>query len=144
MFPVSWHPALAPLSTTASKQPGKRNGWNGLRKLGIPEEVVECMVIDPTPEILTQMKLDGKKPIPVYFEKRTDRDLLGYTITGKFDMCLDGELHDFKSTSVWSYIMGGKDEDYRFQGQCLPLAQSPTSSPKTTCTSNSSSRTGRP
>lgn len=31
-------------------------------------------------------------------------------------MVLDGTLHDFKSTSTFSYTKGSKDEDYRLQG----------------------------
>jgi hypothetical protein len=42
-----------------------------------------------------------------------------YTITGRFDILAyrDGlyVLRDIKTTSVWSYILGGKDEEYRKQ-----------------------------
>lgn len=43
-----------------------------------------------------------------------------YKVTGKFDVLTQEEngtftLRDIKTTSVWSYILGGKDEDYERQ-----------------------------
>ena len=40
-----------------------------------------------------------------------------WTVTGKFDMLVDNHdgtwhLRDIKTTSVWVYVLGGKDEDY--------------------------------
>lgn len=56
-------------------------------------------------------------------ERRVVRELTiegqVWKITGKFDILVqDGDkftLRDIKSTSVWSFIFGGKDEDYRTQ-----------------------------
>ena len=57
-------------------------------------------------------------------ETRVERFLsignVTYTITGKFDILVDNgdetwTLRDIKTTSVWAYIFGGKDEDYRAQ-----------------------------
>lgn len=42
-----------------------------------------------------------------------------FTVTGKYDLLVfeDGKwiLRDIKTTSVWAFIYGGKDEDYRTQ-----------------------------
>lgn len=79
-----------------------------LRTLGYPDNVIDKIRINP--------KNVEPGTIPVYLEQRGERELRGYKISGKFDMCIDGELQDTKSTSVWSYIKGNKDEDYRLQG----------------------------
>lgn len=54
-------------------------------------------------------------------ENRLSREVemgaVTYTVTGKYDIldCHDDgtfTLRDIKTTSVWSYVLGGKDEDY--------------------------------
>lgn len=92
---------------------GIEKAWKGdykesMRKLGYPENLIQRIRINPeeiTPDI-----------IPVWLEQRFERELMGYAITGKFDMILEGVIHDFKSTSVYSKISGSKDEDYALQG----------------------------
>lgn len=89
---------------------------SGMRKLGYPATVTENLVINPTPEQIAA----NPKIIPVWFEQRTIREITvgnhTWKIGGKFDTVLQGRLFDNKSTSVWSYIKGGKDDDYRDQG----------------------------
>lgn len=80
-----------------------------LRKLGIPEEVIASILINPTDEELYE------GCIPVYFEIRNERQLAGWNITGKFDAVADGRVHDFKSTGTYSYTKGTKDTDYLLQ-----------------------------
>lgn len=56
-------------------------------------------------------------------EQRTSRvltvDNVAYNITGKYDLLIENDgihtIRDIKTTSVWAYIYGGKDEDYRTQ-----------------------------
>lgn len=79
-----------------------------LRKLGYPENLIEAIRINPEEE--------EPDTIPIYLEQRVEREIMGYTISGKFDMMLEGSIHDFKSTSVYSWIKGSKDEDYALQG----------------------------
>lgn len=79
-----------------------------LRLLGYPDEVIDKMVINP--------KDPSEVEYPIYLEQRMYRNFRGYTITGKFDMIINGHLHDHKSTSAWSYILGSKDSDYAMQG----------------------------
>jgi hypothetical protein len=85
-----------------------RNPQNILRNLGYPEKLAERIVINPD-------KIEDNQ-IPVWLEHRGQKTIDGYDISGKFDMVIDGQLYDFKSTSVYSYISGSKDEDYKLQG----------------------------
>lgn len=80
-----------------------------LTKLGVPEDVQKSILINPKPEDLYE------GCIPVYFEQRSVREFMGYRITGKYDAVADGRVNDTKSTGVFSYMKGGKDEDYRKQ-----------------------------
>lgn len=80
---------------------------SSMRKLGYPEKLIQQIVINPN-EVKEGM-------LPVYIEQRHQREILGYQISGKFDMILEGEVHDFKSTSVFA-LKGTKDDDYRLQG----------------------------
>lgn len=80
-----------------------------LKKLGVPDDVIACILVNPTPDEL----FDGC--IPVYLEQRAVREFMGYRITGKFDAIADGRVNDTKSTGVFSYMKGNKDEDYRKQ-----------------------------
>lgn len=87
-----------------------------LKRLGFSQETIDRIVINPTPE-----ELRGRNDaIVVYFEQRGFKDIevngTTYTIGGKFDMVADGIVQDFKSTSVWSWIKGTKDDDYAQQG----------------------------
>lgn len=52
----------------------------------------------------------------VHIEERNTKRLDGYLIGGKFDMVINGQLFDFKSTSVWTWINNDKNEDYQLQG----------------------------
>lgn len=84
---------------------------DALTKLGIPEQVQNAILINPTPEEL-EARPDG---IPLYFEQRSVREFNGWRITGKFDQIADGRVQDTKSTGVFSYMKGTKDKDYRDQ-----------------------------
>lgn len=48
----------------------------------------------------------------VVLEKRTEKEINGYIISGQFDIAFNGHVCDIKSTSVWSYIFGSKEKDY--------------------------------
>lgn len=85
---------------------------SAMKKLGYSDSVIERVRINPTQDELKT----SDNIIPVYLEQRGSRMFRGYKISGKFDMVVDGELNDFKSTSVFTDIKGSKDEDYRLQG----------------------------
>lgn len=91
------------------------NYRSALERLGYPQKVIERIRINP------ELDPDTGEPreaniLPVYLERRGERMIEDYTISGKFDMVIEGQLFDTKSTSVWSYILGKKDDDYIKQG----------------------------
>ena len=83
-----------------------------LKLMGYPEGVIERIVINPDDEQL-RTRNDA---IPIYIEQRAFRELDGFTIGGKFDLVTDGMLQDAKSTSAYTWLHGGKDDDYKLQG----------------------------
>src|SRR5690606_29932003 len=85
------------------------NHKRALKALGIPQQVIDRVLVNPTPEEIEAVK----DPIIVWIEQRAFRDIKGYTIGGKFDMVCDGRVTDTKTTSVWTWIHGDKDKDYQ-------------------------------
>lgn len=92
------------------------SGPSALKKLGYPEAVCNNLRVNPTDEELAA----NKALIPVWIERRSFREItvngITYKIGGKFDMVLEGRLFDAKTTSVYAYLLGRKDEDYKWQG----------------------------
>lgn len=96
--------------------------WSGgrhvlaLQKLGYPDAIIERIRVNPTDEELRA----SNEIIPVYLEQRALRELIvdgkTYTIGGKFDLVAEGIVQDYKSTSVWGWIKGTKDDDHQLQG----------------------------
>ncbi len=54
-------------------------------------------------ELLSKINGDWRK------EERLSRVVDGITVSGKFDLFIDGTLQDYKTTSVYSIMSGGKD-----------------------------------
>lgn len=54
--------------------------------------------------------------IPVFIEQRHEKEVDDFIITGKYDLVLDGEISDYKSTSTWTYIYDSNAEKYAQQG----------------------------
>lgn len=81
-----------------------------LKLMGYPESAIERVLINPEP---SELKPDS---IPVYIEQRVKREIDGFVIGGKFDMLLEGMLRDNKSTSAYTWVYGGRDEDHKIQG----------------------------
>ena len=92
--------------------------WSGgrhvraLELLGYPQSVIDRVLVNPTPEQLKAIQ----NPIPVYIEQRAFRQIDGFTVGGKYDMICEGRVTDTKSTSVYTWIHGSKDDDYQLQG----------------------------
>ena len=83
-----------------------------LATLGYPQKLIDRIVVNPSEhDLRTRNDI-----IPVWVEQRGSREIMGYRISGKFDLVMDGELNDYKSTSTFTYTKGGKDEDYCLQG----------------------------
>lgn len=84
------------------------NPNQALKALGYDEETIKRITVNP--------ETVNPNDIPVYMEKRSQKELLGFTITGKFDFVADGRVHDFKSTSVYNYLNQTNAEKYSLQG----------------------------
>ncbi len=84
---------------------------HGLEVLGFSQNVIDRVYVNPESE-------EGlpDNAIIVYLEKRSIRKFKGFIIGGKFDLLAEGELQDFKSTKVFSYLKSSNDEDYKLQG----------------------------
>ncbi|WWC82018.1 putative exonuclease [Burkholderia phage vB_BpP_HN05] len=82
---------------------------DNLRALGYPDSVIEKIVVNPayTP---------SDDQIPIYLEQRVLKKFMGFTIGGKYDLIADGLLQDLKSTTAYTWLYGGKDDDYQLQG----------------------------
>lgn len=87
-----------------------------LMLLGYPEHVINRVLVNPTPEQLEKTP----DAIPVYLEQRAFRKITvngeTFIIGGKFDLVTDGILNDNKSTTAYTWLFGGKDDDYKLQG----------------------------
>jgi hypothetical protein len=83
-----------------------------LKMLGYPDSVIEHVRINP------ETVEDGI--IPIYLEQRAKKQIVvngvRYTVGGKYDMVMEGIVMDNKSTSAYTWVYGGKDDDYRLQG----------------------------
>lgn len=81
---------------------------NGLLNLGV------------SPTDIARIKVNPENPDPndynLFFEKRVEKEFKGWTITGQFDLVANGNLHDFKSTSTYTYVNKTKEKDYILQG----------------------------
>lgn len=90
----------------------KEGHRESLKRLGYPDQIIDRILINPTPEELAE----AQDPIPIYLEQRAFREFKGYTIGGKFDMVGEGIVNDTKSTTAYSWLRGTRDEEYRLQG----------------------------
>lgn len=86
------------------------NYKQALLDLGYPKRAVERVVINPEPEEV------GEDSIPLYFEKRTEKQVGNWIISGQFDLIYDHQVQDIKSTSVFTYINRTNDLKYSQQG----------------------------
>ena len=78
--------------------------------LGYPQKIIDRVLVNPEPHQL----FDGC--FPVYVERRSSRQIEGRTVTGKFDFCAEGQLEDFKSTGVFTWMNNTKGDQYSKQG----------------------------
>ena len=90
----------------------KRGYERSLALLGYPANVIKRVMINPTDEELAA----AKDPIPIYLEQRAFRVINGWTVGGKFDIVTEGIVQDFKSTSAYTWVYGGRDDEHQQQG----------------------------
>jgi hypothetical protein len=83
-----------------------------LKMLGYPQSVIDRVMINPTAEELAA----AKDPIPIYIEQRATREIMGWTVGGKFDFVAEGMVQDNKSTSAYTWVYGGRNEEHSQQG----------------------------
>ena len=92
----------------------KTNAKPALLSLGYPENVVNSIILNPEPHELTP------NSVAVYSENRMYKEIEvdghKFTISGQYDMIINGSLHDIKTTSTYSYETGCNDEKYLLQG----------------------------
>jgi hypothetical protein len=95
---------------TAAEVAWKTDLINSLLNLGYPEHVAHNVRINPS------IPHEIPEAIDVYIEKRSEREIDGFKISGKFDFVIDGELHDIKTTKTFTYIKGSNNVRYAQQG----------------------------
>ena len=83
-----------------------------MASLGIPEHVIGLIRINPDKETLKE----NPDLIPVYLEQRLNKQVGKYTISGKFDVVMDGKVQDFKSCKTWTYMNQSNVKKYAQQG----------------------------
>lgn len=88
------------------------NYARNLRKLGVPQSVIDRVRINPTDE----ERIDNPHIIPIYLEQRGYREFDGFVIGGKFDAVAEGHVEDNKSTSAFGWVYGTRDEENQLQG----------------------------
>lgn len=79
------------------------------RNLGIPQHVMDRIHLNAESE-------DDPEGIYIYMENRTQKEIDGWVISGKYDFVEQGRVKDIKTTKVYNWIHGGNDEKYRIQG----------------------------
>ncbi len=82
--------------------------------LSYPNAVVQKVTVNPTQEQLAQ----DPDIIPIYIEQRAHKQVGSMTVSGKFDLVVDGYLEDIKVTSTYTYAHKTNDEKWRIQGSC--------------------------
>lgn len=83
------------------------NPNEALKALGYSQSFINKIHINPD-------KPTGE--IDIYMEQRTNKDIAGMTVSGKFDFVAEGQVQDFKSTSVYTYLNQSNKEKYQLQG----------------------------
>lgn len=95
-----------------------------MRKLGYSQDTIDRIVVNPgyiedaDGNLVKDPLAKPMAPnaIPVYMEIRTEKEINGFVVSGKFDFIGDGRLEDHKTTGVFSYINKSNDLKYRLQG----------------------------
>jgi hypothetical protein len=86
----------------------RNNVLKALQLFGTADSVANTIKINPP-----YIKHDE---IPIYIEQRSEKELDGFIISGKYDLVMEGTVHDYKSTSTWAYVNQSNREDYIKQG----------------------------
>ena len=91
---------------TALEQAWLNNPKQIMHSLGYPNDVITYTCVNPTKTDL--INVSGL--IPVYVEQRASKQIAGWTVTGKFDIIIDGRLNDLKNRQAYAYIFQSNAE----------------------------------
>lgn len=81
---------------------------SGLSNLGVSFDRIDKIKVNP--------ENPNSEDTNIYFEKRVFKEFHGWNINGQFDLVVNGDVHDFKSTSTYTYLNKIKEKDYIIQG----------------------------
>jgi len=79
-----------------------------MSNLGYPESIIDRIKINP--------ENPDPKDLNMYFEKRSAKKLEGFIVSGKFDLVMENQVHDLKTTKAYTYMSGSSDKKYMQQG----------------------------
>lgn len=92
------------------------NYKKNLKKLGTPQHVIDRVLVNPTDEEVAA----ATDPILVYVEQRAYKEVRTarkvWNVGGKFDMVTDGIVQDTKTTTAYTWVFGGRDDEHQLQG----------------------------
>jgi len=77
-------------------------------KLGIPQKIIDTVCINP--------EVPDPTNINIFIEQRNTKEIMGFTISGKYDFVEEGRVKDIKTTGTYNWINGGNDSKYVMQG----------------------------
>ena len=84
--------------------------YDALESLGYPEKIWKQFVINPNLLDIVMWKEYNKSFIPIYVEQRSIKQIAGWSVSGKFDLIIDGRLNDLKNRKVWAYLNSSNDK----------------------------------
>jgi len=110
----------------------KENYTLALHRLGIPKSKIDSILINYgfTEDAKGNLVRDPSIPDPpenailVFMEVRSEKEINGVIVTGKFDFVGDGFLEDHKTTGVYTYMKKSNDEKFSSSRLYLSLAKS--------------------
>lgn len=88
------------------------NYKRSLLRLGYDQEYVDRVRINPTQEELKAFP----DTIAIYSEIRREKQVMDWTVTGEFDLVVNGQVRDIKNTKTYAYTKGTNDDKYIKQG----------------------------
>lgn len=99
-----------------------QNYKKNLKRLGTPEHVINRVLVNKTDEEIAEWRAsaNGAEPILVFVEQRALKTVKttrrSWTVGGKFDMVTDGIVQDTKTTTAYTWVYGGRDDEHALQG----------------------------
>lgn len=76
--------------------------------LNYPKKLIDSIEVNP--------EVPDPNKIQVYLEQRASRKVGEWVVTGQYDIVMNGQVQDVKSTSTYAYTSGVNDSQYVMQG----------------------------